>query len=58
MSGHDTFADNLNRFVADKGVLQKIILPLNIIAAEILLTACKLPKKFWRKKTRKPTKIS
>ena len=35
LSGHDTFVDNLNRFVAAKGVLQKINLPLNIIAAEI-----------------------
>lgn len=34
-SGHDNFIDNLNRFVADKGVLQKINLPLNTIAAEI-----------------------
>lgn len=34
-SGHDTFVANLNHFVADKGVLQKINLPLNTIAAEI-----------------------
>lgn len=34
-SGHDTFVANLNRFVAQKGVLQKINLPLNTIAAEI-----------------------
>ena len=35
LSGHDTFVANLNRFVAEKGVLQKINLPLNTIAAEI-----------------------
>lgn len=35
LSGHDTFVANLNHFVAQKGVLQKINLPLNIIAAEI-----------------------
>ena len=34
-SGHDVFVANLNRFVAQKGVLQKINLPLNTIAAEI-----------------------
>ena len=34
-SGREVFIDNLNRFVADKGVLQKINLPLNTIAAEI-----------------------
>lgn len=34
-SGYDAFVENLNRFVADKGVLQKINLPLNTIAAEI-----------------------
>lgn len=34
-SGHDVFVANLNRFVAEKGVLQKINLPLNTIAAEI-----------------------
>lgn len=34
-SGHDIFVANLNRFVAQKGVLQKINLPLNTIAAEI-----------------------
>lgn len=34
-SGHETFIANLNRFVAQKGVLQKINLPLNTIAAEI-----------------------
>ena len=34
-SGHDTFVANLNRFVAEKGVLQKINLPLNTIASEI-----------------------
>ena len=34
-SGHDTFVANLNHFVAQKGVLQKINLPLNTIAAEI-----------------------
>lgn len=34
-SGHDAFVANLNRFVAAKGVLQKINLPLNTIAAEI-----------------------
>lgn len=34
-SGHDEFVANLNRFVAQKGVLQKINLPLNTIAAEI-----------------------
>lgn len=34
-SGHDVFVVNLNRFVAQKGVLQKINLPLNTIAAEI-----------------------
>ena len=31
-SGHETFIANLNRFVAQKGVLQKINLPLNTIA--------------------------
>lgn len=31
-SGHETFIANLNRFVAEKGVLQKINLPLNTIA--------------------------
>ena len=35
LSGHDAFVTNLNRFVAQKGVLQKINLPLNTIAAEI-----------------------
>lgn len=35
LSGHDTFVENLNRFVKQKGVLQKINLPLNTIAAEI-----------------------
>ncbi|MBR4643013.1 MAG: 50S ribosome-binding GTPase [Selenomonadaceae bacterium] len=35
LSGHDIFVENLNRFVAEKGVLQKINLPLNTIAAEI-----------------------
>ena len=35
LSGHDTFVANLNRFVSEKGVLQKINLPLNTIAAEI-----------------------
>lgn len=35
LSGHDIFVANLNRFVAEKGVLQKINLPLNTIAAEI-----------------------
>ena len=35
LSGHDTFVANLNRFVAEKGVLQKINLPLNTITAEI-----------------------
>ena len=34
-SGIEIFIRNLNRFVADKGVLQKINLPLNVIAAEI-----------------------
>ncbi|MBR1647550.1 MAG: 50S ribosome-binding GTPase [Selenomonadaceae bacterium] len=34
-SGREIFIDNLNRFVADKGVLQIINLPLNTIAAEI-----------------------
>ena len=34
-SGHDAFVANLNHFVAQKGVLQKINLPLNTIAAEI-----------------------
>lgn len=34
-SGYETFVDNLNQFVAAKGVLQKINLPLNTIAAEI-----------------------
>lgn len=34
-SGREVFIDNLNRFVADKGVLQKINLPLNTIVAEI-----------------------
>lgn len=34
-SGHDVFVANLNSFVAAKGVLQKINLPLNTIAAEI-----------------------
>ena len=34
-SGHDAFVENLNRFVAEKGFLQKINLPLNIIVAEI-----------------------
>ncbi len=34
-SGYETFVDNLNRFVAEKGVLEKINLPLNTIAAEI-----------------------
>ena len=34
-SGHDVFVANLNSFVAQKGVLQKINLPLNTIAAEI-----------------------
>ena len=34
-SGHDAFVANLNRFVAEKGVLQKINLPLNTIASEI-----------------------
>ena len=34
-SGYDIFVENLNRFVAEKGVLQKIILPLNTIAAAI-----------------------
>lgn len=34
-SGYEAFVENLNRFVADKGVLQKINLPLNTIAAEI-----------------------
>ncbi|MBR3050091.1 MAG: GTPase domain-containing protein, partial [Selenomonadaceae bacterium] len=34
-SGHDIFVANLNRFVAQKGVFQKINLPLNTIAAEI-----------------------
>ena len=35
LSGHDTFVENLNHFVAEKGVLQKINLPLNTIASEI-----------------------
>ena len=34
-SGHDVFIANLNRFVAKNGVLQKINLPLNTIAAVI-----------------------
>ena len=34
-SGYDNFVENLNRFVAQKGVLQKIYLPLNEIAGEI-----------------------
>ncbi len=34
-SGHDVFVANLNKFVAEKGVLQKINLPLNTIAAEL-----------------------
>ena len=34
-SGIEIFIRNLNRFVADRGVLQKINLPLNTIAAEI-----------------------
>ena len=34
-SGYDTFIKNLNRFVEDKGLLQKINLPLYTIAAEI-----------------------
>ena len=34
-SGHDIFIDNLNQFVENKGILQKINLPLNTIAAEI-----------------------
>ena len=34
-SGYDTFVENLNRFAAQKGVLQKINLPLNMIVAEI-----------------------
>ncbi|MBQ6005418.1 MAG: GTPase domain-containing protein [Selenomonadaceae bacterium] len=38
-SGHDVFVANLNSFVAQKGVLQKINLPLNTIAAEIRNTS-------------------
>ena len=34
-SGYDTFVENLNRFVAAKGIMQKINLPLNTIAAAI-----------------------
>ena len=34
-SGHDEFVENLNHFAAQKGVLQKINLPLNTIVAEI-----------------------
>lgn len=34
-SGREIFITNLNHFVAEKGVLQKINLPLNTIAAEI-----------------------
>ena len=34
-SGREVFINNLNNFVAEKGVLQKINLPLNTIAAEI-----------------------
>lgn len=34
-SGKDIFVENLNRFVAAKGILQKINLPLNTIAAAI-----------------------
>ena len=34
-SGREAFIANLNHFVAEKGVLQKINLPLNTIAAEI-----------------------
>ena len=34
-SGREVFIANLNRFVAEKGILQKINLPLNTIAAEI-----------------------
>ena len=34
-SGREIFIDNLNQFVEDKGVLQKINQPLNTIAAEI-----------------------
>lgn len=34
-SGREVFIANLNRFVADKGVLQKINLPLNTLAAEL-----------------------
>ncbi|MBQ9487674.1 MAG: 50S ribosome-binding GTPase [Selenomonadaceae bacterium] len=34
-SGHDIFVENLNRFVEAKGILQKINLPLNTIAAAI-----------------------
>ena len=34
-SGREVFINNLNHFVAEKGVLQKINLPLNTIAAEI-----------------------
>ena len=34
-SGREIFIANLNHFVAEKGVLQKINLPLNTIAAEI-----------------------
>ncbi len=39
LSGRDVFIANLNRFVAQKGVLQKINLPLNTIAAEIVKVA-------------------
>ena len=39
LSGRDIFIANLNRFVAKKGVLQKINLPLNTIAAEIVKVA-------------------
>ena len=34
-SGHDVFIDKLNQFVEQKGILQKINLPLNTIAATI-----------------------
>ena len=36
-SGHDQFVENLNRFVADKGILQKINLPLNMMSGAIHL---------------------
>ncbi len=34
-SGYDVFIENLNRFVAEKGILQKINLPLYVIRDEI-----------------------